>query len=281
MRTGRVSAGTYSFHNDAQSQRVGGKRASVNNNEQFFRVARLHSALMTVHSELNKLERLRATQLAAHALTAHLPIEDRDVRAIDDELASLLEREAELLERRRELIERLWPDFLDLADNELERLDSSFGADGWNDLPERCFDTLETVTMSFVHRLENAISSWNHVGEALTEFSQGLPLNDSEMNGSDMNGSEEPTLPFDSPVTRLGPNERGKYAGIEVKGRSVALVSRHETLEWFLAELERRLVTMMKEAREQLLSGKDSTTEIELDPAPKKLFWREVMPDQI
>lgn len=229
----------------------------MDNNEQFFRVARLHADLMAVDRELQKVGRVSNEQAAIRAIALQLPIDDADAKALDAADEKLAEDRAELLRRRRGLVDRLWPDFLDLADSEVERLDAECGAGGWNDLPARCFDTLETVTLSFAQRLEDMVATWNHVGSVLTEFSQGLPVNDSTQ-----------TTPLgDSPITRLGPREQGSYAGVVIRGRSIALVSRHETLEWFLSELESELTVMMQKARTRLLAGDDDPTEVEMEAA--------------
>ncbi|WP_193095724.1 hypothetical protein [Brevibacterium sp. FME17] len=231
----------------------------VNDDEQFFRVARMHSELTGIDSQLESIERRRAVGVAVTRLEMSLPIEAEDRTALEDEASELRARAAELQHERTAVQWQMVPEFLTLAELEFSRLDSIIGSGGWADLPERCSDTLETVTRSFVDRLTNAVDQWNHVGETLTQFSSGLPVTDSQRSTHDADASA------DSIATRIGPNERGNYQGIEVGGRSVELVSRRREAEGFLAGLETRFHALMSEVRTQLQRQDDSSTEVELE----------------
>ncbi|UVI37114.1 hypothetical protein [Brevibacterium spongiae] len=193
-----------------------------------------------------------------------------------------MEREAELLESREDAVRRLLPAFLNLAALEFGRLDEEFDTKEWGDTAEKCLDAMETVAQAYAHRLQRAIDQWNHVAEALLDMSHGLPGHDTEIHDAaqDMepNSTDSSGPPAESAgpvIKRLGPTASGGYTGIEVNGREIEMVSRHETIDEFLTALESGMREILAEARKGLLSGSDCSTEVVLDPSPSHRIWRE------
>ncbi|MFE2794176.1 hypothetical protein ACFXEF_16590 [Brevibacterium sediminis] len=250
----------------------------MDNNDEFFRVARLSRELREIDSELAEAARRRAEREAIANLDPHLPLVQDDVASVVGQWETCVAREAEFLESREDVVERLLPAFLNLAALEFGRLDEEFGSKEWGDTAERCLDAIETLAQAYTHRLQQAINQWNHVAEALLDMSHGLPGDDAEreMEPSSTDASGSPSDSAGSAIRRIGPTASGGYTGIEVNGQAIEMVSHHETIDEFLTALESGMKGMLAEARKSLLSGSDCSTEVVLDPSPSHLIWRQM-----
>lgn len=214
----------------------------MNNNEQFFRVARLHTDLSHIDALLRDLGRTFARTKGDGDLAYGSERSPFDDEGRSGERAAMREREGELLELRENAVRELLPQYFRLAELEINRLDNVMESENKDVLSDQFVAVFDAVLSAYVHRLVSAFDTWNDTIEPLIQFSEGLPAND------------EHEIPSKAGhvVRRIGPNARGKYTGIEVFGRRLELIDVEVETEKFFSTLESALLRLLNQGREQV-----------------------------
>ena len=117
----------------------------MNNNEQFFRVARLHTDLSHIDALLRDLVSTSARTRDDGDLAYGLERSPFDDESRNGERAAMREREGELLELRENAVRELLPQYLRLAELEINRLDNVMESENKDVLADQFVAVFDTV----------------------------------------------------------------------------------------------------------------------------------------